>query len=254
MFIILSILTPLLIIIARILFLYAIRVDINFEFNIKNILNFRRLFLIKKSFQSNIKLKYYFSIILSVIVSIFLTFAINHLISQNIEDLVKLIHVVFFIITSVLLLYMAIYDVLYYEIEINVLKYILIVIFGFNIFVLLLKVIFFYSTFTLGNPDNIIAGLILSGIFLIIVKLTHEKAMGMGDVYLMLAVGLSLGLARSLIAYTLTLIIASVSGIIFAIFKNKFKNLLIPLVPFIMLGYIIAIAIPSTLIYAILGI
>lgn len=61
---------------------------------------------------------------------------------------------------------------------------------------------------------QIIGAFIVSIPLLIIVLISHEKAMGMGDVYLMAAAGLFLGMQGILVAMLIALIVGSICGMI----------------------------------------
>lgn len=60
----------------------------------------------------------------------------------------------------------------------------------------------------------IIGAFIVSVPMLIIVLASHEKAMGMGDVYLMAAAGLFLGMQGILVAFVIALITGAIGGLI----------------------------------------
>lgn len=62
--------------------------------------------------------------------------------------------------------------------------------------------------------SHIIGAFAISVPLLIIVLISHEKAMGMGDVYLMAAGGLFLGVKGILVAMLIALIVGSVCGLI----------------------------------------
>ena len=69
--------------------------------------------------------------------------------------------------------------------------------------------------------SQIIGALIISIPLLIIVLISHEKAMGMGDVYLMAAAGLFLGIKASVVAFLIALITASICGLIIKHIKGN---------------------------------
>ena len=62
--------------------------------------------------------------------------------------------------------------------------------------------------------SHLIGFFIVSVPLLIICLITHEKAMGMGDVYLMAAAGLFLGMQGALVALLIGLITGSIGGLI----------------------------------------
>lgn len=69
-------------------------------------------------------------------------------------------------------------------------------------------------TTELTLKSQLIGAFIVSIPLLIIVIATHEKAMGMGDVYLMAAAGLFLGMQGILVAMLIALIVGSICGLI----------------------------------------
>jgi len=145
-------------------------------------------------------------------------------------------------------MYLAVYDLIFFEIPINALNLLVGIVIGFNIITAVLRVFYSSRTFILGDWSNLLSGILLASIFYIVVKVTKEKAMGMGDVYLMLAIGLSLGLGRSIFAYLTTLMVASIVGIVISLLTKKFRQIVIPLVPFIFIGFLFALALPNNII------
>ncbi|MDO4944863.1 MAG: prepilin peptidase [Ruminococcus sp.] len=85
------------------------------------------------------------------------------------------------------------------------------------IFIALLAIpeyFFCQRTTELTLKSQLIGAFIVSVPLLIIVIVTHEKAMGMGDVYLMAAAGLFLGMQGILVAMLIALIVGSICGLI----------------------------------------
>lgn len=85
------------------------------------------------------------------------------------------------------------------------------------IFIALLAIpeyLFCQPVTNLTLKSQLIGAFIVSIPLLIIVIVTHEKAMGMGDVYLMAAAGLFLGMQGILVAMLIALIVGSVCGLI----------------------------------------
>lgn len=70
------------------------------------------------------------------------------------------------------------------------------------------------ETTGLTLKSHIIGFFIVSIPLLIIVLASHEKAMGKGDVYLMAAAGLFLGMQGALVAILIALVVGSIAGII----------------------------------------
>ncbi|NLE30916.1 hypothetical protein GX618_01410 [Candidatus Dojkabacteria bacterium] len=87
--------------------------------------------------------------------------------------------------------------------------------------------------------DNIFAALILGSISQLIVLISKEKALGQGDVRMLLIAGLLVGKTNLMIWGYLTVFSALAYGVVIGLRKKKFKNVKIPLLPFIVLSIII---------------
>lgn len=87
------------------------------------------------------------------------------------------------------------------------------------------------------NPYNNMRGaIVLGSIFQLIVLISKEKALGQGDVRIALITGLLIGMSNLLEWGYITIFSALIYGLILAFKKKKFKNLKIPLLPFMVLG------------------
>lgn len=93
----------------------------------------------------------------------------------------------------------------------------------------------------LGNLDNLLLGVVGYFFFFIIIKFTKQKAMGVGDMYIACACGLMLGWPLAISWFYMMLFSATAFGLILAARRKKLHNLLLPLVPFMLFGYVIAI-------------
>lgn len=89
--------------------------------------------------------------------------------------------------------------------------------------------------------DNIFAALILGSISQLIVLTSKEKALGQGDVRMLLIAGLLVGKTNLMIWGYLTVFSALAYGVVIGLRKKKFKNVKIPLLPFIVLSIIITL-------------
>ena len=83
----------------------------------------------------------------------------------------------------------------------------------------------------------IIGALIISIPLLVISLVSHEKAMGMGDVYLMAAAGLFLGVPNVLIAMLIALVSGSIVGMIL---KHSNGSSVFAFGPYLALGIAVA--------------
>lgn len=92
----------------------------------------------------------------------------------------------------------------------------------------------------IGYPDNLLMALIAGGFFWAIIRLTRQKGMGIGDVILAVIIASLLGWPATVSAFYTMLISAAVAGLLWAIFKGKLRGTIIPLVPFMTLGFVVA--------------
>ncbi len=229
-------LTVLNIFISRYLYILILRDDITFQISRKNILPLFKLLspiLVKKrAYQRTLNYKYILVELITILNSILLYFALLNL---------SLLTILFLFISFYILSFLLTHDIIYFEIPSQTTRVLVILAILINILV-----IFIGQTqelfLKLGTIDNLITGVITGLIFYLIVKLTKEKGMGTGDIYLFMFIGLVFGWKLTLISITSTLLIASISGIIFTVFNKKLKNILIPLVPFITIGFLITLA------------
>lgn len=117
------------------------------------------------------------------------------------------------------------------------------------IFLSILNIILFFTKINLNITnswsyiayDNIIAALLLGSISQLIVLFSKEKALGQGDVRMLLIAGLLIGKTNLMIWGYITVFSALAYGLTIAIKKKKFKNIKIPLLPFIVLSIIITL-------------
>lgn len=89
--------------------------------------------------------------------------------------------------------------------------------------------------------DNLYAALILGSFSQLIVLLSKEKALGQGDVRMLLITGLLIGKNNLIVWGYLTVFSALAYGLTIAIKKKKFKNVKIPLLPFIVFSILITL-------------
>jgi leader peptidase (prepilin peptidase)/N-methyltransferase len=91
--------------------------------------------------------------------------------------------------------------------------------------------------------DNFYLALILALIFLLIVLISREKAMGAGDIRIALIVGLLIGQSNAIIWLYITVFSALIYGLILGYKKKKFRKLKIPFAPFMILGAVLSLLI-----------
>ncbi len=159
------------------------------------------------------------------------------------------INSIFFLLVVSSLLYLAIYDLLTFSIPEEFTKNLLIIVAIANLIIGLMRLLSNYlpigSIFkflSLGNIDNLLGGIFLALIIWIVIKITKEKGMGEGDVDIMAITGLALGFQNAIVSFLSTLFFGSIISLIYAKLVGKYKNLIIPFVPFILIGFCITLA------------
>lgn len=131
------------------------------------------------------------------------------------------------------LIYFAVYDYQYWEIDLT--SIIVCLIFACLVNIL----IYFFPLPLLGEPlTNILAGLIGGGVIWAIVILTKGGGMGEGDIFIFGYIGLLLGLQGLFFAFMITVLSGSLVGLVVALRQRKLKGVLIQFVPFIAFGAI----------------
>jgi prepilin signal peptidase PulO-like enzyme (type II secretory pathway) len=91
--------------------------------------------------------------------------------------------------------------------------------------------------------ENLSLALMLGLIFLIIVLITKEKALGGGDIRLAIITGLLIGNSNSLPWLYITVFSAITYGLVIGYKKGSLKNLKIPFTPFMILGATVSLLI-----------
>lgn len=189
--------------------------------------------------------------ILSFWAGLIYVFGLTYLYSQNdFENLFSIgTHFLVFSLGLVALLYLAIYDIIFFAVPTAQIR-------SFLFFTLLANIIAgilflvgdnfnsvnFSTLVHLGQFENVVGAAVLAGATLFLVKVTSEEGLGGGDVDVSLLIGLLLGWPLILPFILATLIIGSIIGTIYAlVIEGRFKNVRVPFVPFILLGYVISI-------------
>lgn len=91
--------------------------------------------------------------------------------------------------------------------------------------------------------QNIIGTLTLGSIFQLLVLITKEKGLGQGDVRMAIITGMLIGFNHLLYWGYIAIFTALIYGFFLSYKKKRFKNLKIPLVPFMVLGIVVIILI-----------
>lgn len=90
------------------------------------------------------------------------------------------------------------------------------------------------------SVDSLIGAALYGGIIAGLMILTKGKGLGLGDLILIVIMAFSFGTWSLTIALQATLYSALVFGVTYSIYKRKFKGLIIPLVPFLLIGWLAA--------------
>lgn len=85
-----------------------------------------------------------------------------------------------------------------------------------------------------------VLGLAIGAIFLLLSKLTKEQ-IGIGDAYIITAIGLMLGGMKCLEVITFSFFISSIVAIILMVFFHFSRKKTIPFIPFLLLGFICSV-------------
>lgn len=93
--------------------------------------------------------------------------------------------------------------------------------------------------------SSLVGGIVAFLFFFILVSVSKEKWMGMGDAYLAFLAGFVVGFPRIFIALTLSFFIGSVCSIILLAMKKKTMKSQIPFAPFLVSAIILTIVIPE---------
>lgn len=151
--------------------------------------------------------------------------------------------VLLFAISAGFMLYLSIFDLFTFSIPSIAVKWFLGLAIVTNIVVLISRMIdpASFEFTNLGTPGNLIAGVVGGLAVYALVYFTNEKGIGAGDMYLAIIIGLLLGWPAGLSAFYAIVFSATGVGLTYAVVKRKFKGLIIPLVPFIAFGFMVAL-------------
>ena len=189
---------------------------------------------IAKEYKNNFKPNYILMILTAIIyISLIYVFGISDKFIENL-DLIK------FIILTPMLLSAFVIDYKYQIIPNRL---------NLTMFEIGLIFTFIYGMSSIAISINMILGMLAgAGIFLLITLIGGffygKEAMGFGDVKLMGALGLYLGLSNIIIITLLSFLIGAVLSIILLVSKIKKSDEYIPFGPFIVIGAFISMYVP----------
>lgn len=84
-------------------------------------------------------------------------------------------------------------------------------------------------------------GVIITGLTFFVISFITGGQLGMGDVCIYIMTGIGLGIAGNIYLIFISFFTAAFGALYLVIFKKKKRNYRMPLVPYIMIGYIIYI-------------
>lgn len=93
--------------------------------------------------------------------------------------------------------------------------------------------------------SGLIGGLVAFGFFFILVSVSKERWMGMGDAYLAFLAGFVVGFPQIIFTLTASFFLGSICGIILLLAKKKTMKSQVPFAPFLVSALILAIILPE---------
>lgn len=87
------------------------------------------------------------------------------------------------------------------------------------------------------SKDGILTGLGYALVVVLLIVISRGKGLGVGDIFVVFFIGLSLGWQQATVGLQITIYSATVIGLIYAAYQKQFKGLIIPLVPFLFFGW-----------------
>jgi prepilin signal peptidase PulO-like enzyme (type II secretory pathway) len=139
------------------------------------------------------------------------------------------------------LLYLSVYDIFTLSIPTRATLYTTLAAVVANVAALAFGYVLPGFTSGLGELDNLLAGVVAGGLIWVIIIITKQRGMGLGDIYIALLIGLLLGWPGIVTAFYVMLLSATGFGLLWALYIGKFKGLQVPLVPFMTLGYLVGL-------------
>lgn len=176
------------------------------------------------------------------------TFSVLTLISNNFatpsESILIFVLNLYFLIA---ILYFAINDILRLKLPEKNVRLFLISVVIINVVIGLYRFIVYLTTgeqvltnVSLGYLDNLIAGGLLVLILFICIRI-NPKSFGRIDLDLVLSLGLILGFQISIIAIIFISIIGAIISVLYCLRLRRFRDVIVPFAPAILLGYALAI-------------
>jgi len=151
----------------------------------------------------------------------------------------------YFLVLASLLLVIFSYDLKYMEIPMIIFWIAMGVSLLYSISIDWLNFIPELGIWNLSIFSGLIGGLVAFGFFFILVSVSKERWMGMGDAYLAFLAGFVVGFPQIIFTLTLSFFLGSICGIILLLTKKKTLKSQIPFAPFLVSAVILAIILPE---------
>lgn len=189
--------------------------------------------------QERIDIKIWFAEIIGLLSALPVAVYLDRLFTLNLNiSWLQLLGAMIFIVSVMILLYLAISDLFTYTINTKAtvgLAFGLLVLNAASL--ILSSQVPEIAQLGLGTVQNLLAALIYGSGVYILIKATAQRGMGYGDLYLAIATGLYLAWPRTLAAFYITVISATLVGVLMAVRSRKWRGLQVPLVPFFLFGF-----------------
>ncbi len=156
--------------------------------------------------------------------------------SLILSDITSYLNIEQILILSILITtfnYLTIEDLIYQRIS----SYPILIAIVFSLISIVFKI---FPITSIGNSLGVhVLGSLISGLFVFLLfKITKQKGIGEGDIYIAILIGLIFGMTKYLIIFFYATTISSAFiGVLYALRKKQFYNLPIPLVPFITFAF-----------------
>lgn len=172
-----------------------------------------------------------------------LVFSTTYLKLISSQEFVSVLYVVIAFLILGGLLYISIFDYIFFQIPTIAIQIILAFALAINVFLFVITQngsIELWERNFYVPAQNIIAS-VVAGLFILGIRIfTQNKGMGEGDIYVAAVAGLITGTKGIIVMFYITIFLASIYGIIISILKKKFRGVKIPFVPFIALGCVLS--------------
>ncbi|MDQ6985164.1 MAG: prepilin peptidase [Candidatus Dojkabacteria bacterium] len=188
--------------------------------------------------------------LLSIFTAFILSLSFINIYIQNTEVQLWeiLLHFSFYFGVYILILYLAVYDIINFAVPVAVIKKGLFVIVLISLFITIADFFSYRTTseyifelINIGNLSSLIGAFFLVALTWSVVKLTSEEGLGEGDIDVNMIIGLSIGWPLVVPFLLSTLILGSIVALAFSYYLKKFRGVLIPFVPLILIGFTVAL-------------